>query len=414
MTASRNANGYAITSRNYFSELGELLKKNFDSASRSSICEARKKLHWGAFEYLLHQSRLEDQGSCYQWKGHNVRAIDGTKLTLPHSNEIIKEFPQRRDGRSGILSHYPFSILVTASDVFTGQPLAARMANMHGSERGEAISMIQNDFAPGDIVLLDRGLDGIRVWRALDEQKQFYISRLKEVGKSGHLHLQYVHEFIVSGKKDKIIKRKTKDPITSKWVIFRIRLIRGRKLKDGSVLVVGTNLYCPKKYPPQDILQLYAKRWNVETMYARVKTLFSIEEFHAKSPNGILQEVFSNLLVLSLTAKMAVQAASMHGTNITKVAPNFKNAAEVLRRNLFYRLGVAPLGPRNRLKKAKQIIAEIMSVLCKKQPGRSYPRYSRKPVNRWPYAKASKIEMHAHGRRSNESKWARVKHDKLP
>lgn len=413
MTASRNANGYAITSRNYFSELGVILKKNFDSASRSSLCEARKKLSWRAFEYLLRKSRLKDQNSCYKWKGHKVRAIDGTKLTLPNSPEIIKEFPQRKVGiLKNTFSHYPFSLLVTASDVFTGQPLAARMTNMHGSERAEAISIIKKEFEAGDITLLDRGLDGIKVWEAIEKEDQFYVSRLREVDKGGHSHLQYVHEFILSGKKDKIIERKTRDPESRKWHKFRIRLIRGRQLKDGSVLVVGTNLYCPKKYPPKEVLDLYAKRWSIETMYSRVKTLFSVENFHARTVNGIRQEVFANLLVLSLTAALAVNVAQVKGVNIRKVAPNFKNAAEVLRRNLFYQLGVIPLSSKGQIKKSRQIIAEITKVLCTKQPGRSYPRYSRKPINRWTYAKAHKIKFHTLGRRTNESKWARTKHEK--
>jgi hypothetical protein len=304
-----------------------------------------------------------------------VRAADGTKITLPNSKEILKEFPQRKAVRSpeGTFSHYPFVQLVTACNVLTGQPTAARLYNMYGSEREGVTSMVQNDFAPEDICLLDRGLDGVRVWSSFDRHHQFHITRLREVGKTGPTGLQYVHQFLRSRKSEMTLERQMKNSQTGEVLTTQLRLIRGRKLKDGSFLVVGTNLLDQKKYPADEILELYSRRWSIETMYHRVKTLFNIQAFHARQHNGLLQEIFSNLLILSMTSALAMHAAQTAGLDPKEGCPNLKNAAEV------------------------------MKVLCKKQPGRSYPRYSRQPVNRWPYAKASKIELFKQGRRCNEN-----------
>jgi hypothetical protein len=407
MVCSRNANGYAITSQNYFSQLEEHLHRELPSASRSSLCEARQKLHWRAFEYLLRQSNLrnEEIPENYKWKGHVVRAGDGSKITLPNSKEILKKFPQRKAAKSpeGTLSHYPFAQLVTACNVMTGQPTAARLYNMYGSEREGLMSMVKEEFRANDICLLDRGLDGMRVWNTFDKNKQFHVTRLREIKGKGASHLKYVHQFLRSNKKEITIKRQSKDPKTGEMMKTQLRLIRGRRLKDGSFLVVGTNLLDKKKYPACEVIELYARRWNIETMYKRVKTLMNLQSFHAKQPNGILQEVFAHLLVLSMTSAIAIQAARVAGLNPKEVSPNLKNATEVMKRNLFFYVTSVHENRKATHYWANKIYQEVLRILCKKQPGRSYPRYSRQPMNMWSYAKASKIALFKQGRRCNEN-----------
>ena len=390
-----------------------MLGKELSGAARSSLSEARQKLDWRAFEYLLKESRLErDELSRNEtWKGHVVYSIDGTKLTLPNSKEILAKFPQRKATRGplGSVSHYPFAVMVSSCNVLTAQPLSARIMNMHGSEREGAISLIQ-EFKKGDICLLDRGLDGLRVWKAIEDQGQFYVNRLRVVYGSGHKHLDYAGDFVRSGKKEAVIKRRLRDPQTQQWIQYKMRLIRGRKLKDGAVLVVGTNLFDKNKYPAHSLLDLYSRRWRIETMYARVKTLLQVQGFHARTVNGVYQEVFANLLILSMTAAISLRAAKLKGVDPNQITPNFKNATEVLKRNLFITTGSLPLTPNELKQRALWIINQVVRVLCKKQPGRSYPRYSRQPLNRWPYAKADKIKAHDQGRRANEAAWSRKMH----
>jgi hypothetical protein len=408
MVCSRNANGYAITSQNYFSQLETPLKRDLPSASRSSVCEARQKLDWKAFEYLLRESNLkkEEIPEAYKWKGHVVRAADGTKITLPHSKKIIQEFPQRKAVKSpeGTFAHYPFALLVTACNVMTGQPTAARLYSFRGSERDGVHSMVKDDFAAGDICLLDRGLDGVRVWRTFEENNQFHVTRLKQ-SKTG-----YVHEFMSSNKDEIITERCLKDPEKKESLSIKIRLIRGRKLKDGSFLVIGTNLLDKIKYPAADLLELYGRRWNVETMYHRVKTLLNVQSFHARQPNGVLQEIFANLLILSMTSGLSIHASQVAKLDTKETSPNLKNAIEVLKRNLSFYVISIPLSKEQRQKWCEKIIREVLKVLCKKQPGRSYPRYSRQPVNRWGYAKANKIQLFNQGRRYNEGEETRKKY----
>jgi hypothetical protein len=92
MVADQNRAGYESSSQDYFYILNGSAE---DAPKRSSICEARSKLSYKAFEYLFKSLNL-DQSSLVSnsqtWKEHVVRAVDGTKITLPATEKILKEY----------------------------------------------------------------------------------------------------------------------------------------------------------------------------------------------------------------------------------------------------------------------------------------------------------------------------------
>lgn len=410
MSANRNKDGYEISSQNYFAELSLHLREidPLAGASRSSLCEARQKISWKAFEFLLERVRIENKElpKHYKWLGHEVFAADGSKLSLPNAPDILKEFPQRKAGgknQKGVC-HYPFGMFVTVCNVFTGQPIAAELDNMHGSERGCALSLFRH-LNPGDIVLLDRGLDGKRIWIPLEKNGIHYVSRLKIRKGSGGFWGQLC-AFLAGKQSDKIVEFNIKDPEDRKSTIpLKMRILRGRKLKDGSILLLATNLLNKKIYTRKNILNLYLRRWAAETLYSRVKILLNLEKFHSKKRNGIRQEIFSNLFILALAARLSLHAQGDHSapSNENLKVPNLKNTIEVLRRYIFYWISPFRVGTLRLKQIGTTILFQISRILHRKQMGRSNPRYSRAPVNKWAMAKADKIKQHNLGRRPGAS-----------
>ena len=83
-------------------------------------------LSWQAFSYLL--EKLNESSPKPTWKGHRVFAVDGTRVNLPHSKDVLQSFPQQQ-------SHFPKGLLVTAMDVFTGIVHSANLDKGFSSER---------------------------------------------------------------------------------------------------------------------------------------------------------------------------------------------------------------------------------------------------------------------------------------
>ena len=148
MVSSRKQNGSEITSLNYFAEIG----MPGSSVCRSSLSEARSKVSWECFAYLLDE--LNRAKEPVTWKGHRVRACDGSYVTLPASEEILEHFPRRKSQQSR--THYPKGLLLVVTDILTGIPSAARIGSDEGSERAMLTSMLDG-FEAGDVLLLDRG-----------------------------------------------------------------------------------------------------------------------------------------------------------------------------------------------------------------------------------------------------------------
>lgn len=384
MAANGNEDGYDVSSQNYFSDLKRDTGINIVPPKKQSFGDARNKLSYEAFEFLLDKANQERRITGGTWKDMIVRAIDGTKVTVPRSDDILEHFkpPKSKAG----FGHYPQALMVTAINVFTGQPVIAEIANHRASER-DLLMEILNQFSPTDLSLLDRGFGGDWVFLSFEEKNQNYLVRMKG-GKTAAI---YVQKFLESGKKSQIVTLWVKNEEGEKKEI-KLRLVRGPFDSEGKRIVFATNLLDEKLYSHKSILKLYRRRWGVETMYARSKNLLKLEQFHSRNYNGVMQEIFANLIIISLTAYLIFQTIKTFGMDPEIEEPSFKNAARVVRRHFFTAISSKKLSKPKALDLAAQMIEEVFRILWKKQPGRSHPRVSKQPIKCWNLAKNKKIK----------------------
>jgi hypothetical protein len=366
LVCDRGQNGYEICSQSYFDPLNE------PGVKRPSLSSARAKVNYEAFVYLLSEANLESKNRRQdKWKGHYVRAIDGSWLTLPASDEMLKSYPRREKAKG--YAHYPNGILVTAQNVITGQPVAALMCDYHGSERTQ-LALITEHFKEGDIALFDRGLGGYTVWQFLVDRGQHFIGRVNVVGSNVNREVEIL---IRSPRSSSVVT------MQSPYGELKVRLIKAKKLdRNNDPIIFATSLLNVRKYPDKEILRLYEKRWDIETLYYRIKELLNLEKFHARTLNGVHQEIYANLFLLSMLARLVLEAARLKGLDLKKRAANFKNALEVFKRNLLWFIQ-AVVRKKLREKIYEKILAQIGAVICEKQAGRKNPRISMQPTSRW-------------------------------
>jgi len=397
MTLNRNGNGYDISAQNYFRELNQQVQEKVKPVRHQSVSEARGKLKWEGFEYLLGAANLESNGlpEKFKFKGHVTRAIDGTSFYVPRTDELLEYFSPRTTKSEEGKTHYPYGLCVTAVNVYTGQPVAASVDDYRTSER-DLLRRLMTGFRPGDLSLLDRGLGGKDVYFEYQRQGQYFIHRSKTTGERV---AGYIQEFLDSGRKQKVVRITAIDKESGRKLKMKLRLILGPIDSEGKPIVFVTNLTNKTRYKRIDIILLYRKRWGVETLYNRVKNLLCLEKFHAKSYNGIMQEIFANLLAISLTA-VAVSAVVQQDKLDPEVElPNFKNATEVVRRHLFTIIDQRITGQKPK-SVVKQIIKEVRAVMYKIRPNRSHARVSMQPIKSWNLKKSAKLKAFAERRKN--------------
>lgn len=392
MTASRNENGYAISSQNYFRSLGKETGQSIEPASKQAVSAGRRKLHWGAFESLLHEANLEPSGLpehlCFH--GHVTRAIDGSSFYTPRSPDLLEHFSPRRTRAEEGETHYPYGLLVTAVNVYTAQPVRACVGDYRESERAGLRRLIQG-FSPGDLSLLDRGLGGVEVYIDFHRLGQFFIHRTKT---SGERVARYVRDFLNSGCSEQVIQIVLLDDETGESISMRLRLVLGPKDSEGKPIVFVTNLLDKRRYSRRSILRQYQRRWAAETLYGRMKRLLYLEKFHAKTYNGVMQEIFANLLILSLTALAVTAVVDEDEVKIEEELPSFKNAIEAVRRHLFAVIDVK-IERLTSTQLMATLLEEVRTVMYPIRPGRSYPRVSMQPIQSWNLKKSAKLRVWA-------------------
>ena len=392
MAANRNGSGYDISSQNYFIELSSHLLEPIEPVRRQAVSLARSKLKWQAFEYLLSRANLESKSlpPKLKFKGHITRALDGTSFFTPRTNDLLMHFSPRNTTSEEGETHYPYGLCVTAINVFTGQPVGAVVDDYKTSER-ELLCRLIDQFEPGALALLDRGLGGAQVYLDFNRHSQFFIHRTKTTGK----HVAgYVQRFLSSGKnqtKTEVVV--VDDHAPGKKITLNLRLILGPKDSEGKPIVFVTNLLDRKQYPRNEILGLYRKRWSIETLYGRSKNLLCLEKFHAQTYNGVMQEIFANFLILSLTAITVTAVIAVNDLNPEVKLPSFKNAVESVRRHLFSIIDnkIEGLRPQEVM---EQMMAEVERIMYPLRPGRSHPRVSKQPIKPWNLKKSAKIKAY--------------------
>ena len=282
----------------------------------------------------------------------------------------MKDFP--RGSCEKTRAHYPKGLLEVATDVLTGVPLLARLASPLKTTERDLLFDIIGDLPKKIVVLLDRGHESCRVFDTITKAGSCYIARMRTRSWGLH-HSGFVQSFLATGLREQVVTMENQHGLRT-----AVRLLRYGNDAEHLPIVLATNLFDRTKYPRTSILKAYKHRWRVETLYYRVKTLLHLESFHARTLNGIKQEVWAQLFVLGVTAVL-VQKASRSAES-PRAAINFKSVVEIVRRNLRILMACSH---RLRTRLLKQLLAQIEKLRCRKQPGRKYERRSRRPQNSW-------------------------------
>lgn len=129
------------------------------------------------------------------------------------------------------------------------------------------------------------------------------------------------------------------------------------------------------------IRQLYNQRWDVETSFKDMVASLKVEQWHSKTLNGCLQELYARMWLMNYTRIQIFLKSKYKKNSITKkyAAPNFKLLLGWVERN-FYKIF-------HKVKGVFDPFEEIIkrSLECRKRHSRSYPRELKRPQSPYPY-----------------------------
>jgi hypothetical protein len=284
------------------------------SPSRSSVTKARGRLPlavWQAlFEWVSHQGqRLSEPWA--RWRDHRVVLVDGTCVSMPDTPALWAAFGTQ--GGAHGTARYPLARLVAFSLAHTMSVMSYAIGRYRQDENALAEPLL-NALQHGDLLLADRHFAGAHLYVRYQRAGLEFLTRIHQrlkLSRIQRLWLYGPHDFVGRLKVTACYRRQ--DPTLPAWI--PVRFLRTRWIVRGHVRTVWlvTSLLDAQRYPAAEIVDLYARRWRIETLLRDLKIGLSADVLRSQTPEGIHKEVAARLIALNVVRSVMLQAAAEKG-----------------------------------------------------------------------------------------------------
>jgi hypothetical protein len=284
-----------------------LFSNKKENITKSAFSQSRLKLKHTAFIELndLIIEEFYTDNDFKTWKGFRLLGIDGSRLALPNSKEILNYFGYLKNQSE---MHVPMAEMSTCYDLLNELILSSSIDKFEKGEQDLAIEHL-NKVSGNDLFIYDRGYAILWFMYYHINQNKNFIIRLKRKA------FKELRDFFESDEESKIITinelgEDSQTQLNQKNIdfkSFKIRLIKVW-LKNGEVEVLATSLLDENKYLTKDFKWLYSKRWGIETNFDHLKNHLQLENFTGLSVLSVKQDFFANAFIINMHSIIAGDA----------------------------------------------------------------------------------------------------------
>ena len=383
---SHNRQSYDTTLHELWSQCRrlEIALPQPEPVSAAAMCKARRKLDENFFQLLqrrvvAQQWPLQRQ---HRWQGHARYAVDGSQLRLPHE--------LRRQGyvsASSPKSHYPQGLVSCLYRLKERLPIDFELVS-HGDESALARQHLRR-LGADDVVVYDRGYYSYGLLHQHRRRGLHAIFRMRQ--NTGAV----IDRFLQSEPTDQVVTLTASRDIRRRWRAEDgdvpseqpLRLVRYRYA--DTTYTLGTTLLDRRRYPIRELSDAYHARWGAEELFKISKQHLRIEQFHARTERGVKQELYAHFVLITLLRQLTnysegqleqqLEAKPNHNIRV-----NFKHALALFSRHL-----EELLQQQTQLLRVAitNMVNSIGSCHYRERLGRSYPRLSKQPRNKWTHKK---------------------------
>ena len=280
-------------------------------ATASAFTQARAKLAHTAFIELNEAAVVEvfyaDQD--YQrWRGFRLLSVDGSKIRLPESASTNSEFGQiAYRGAGGTKQYRSMAMVSVLYDVLNEIALDSVIASGTSYEVDLALGH-RSKWQSGDLLLGDRQYPTYLFLSSLAQDGVDYVMRCS---RSSFKAAQAL--FAGTGVRSTVVdlaapvRKRAQMQARGLPLTIPVRFVRV-ELDTGEPEVLVTTLLDAAQYPDADFLDLYARRWGIETYYDRLKQRLDLGAFSGHSAESVRQDFYATIFLTGLESLLSEQA----------------------------------------------------------------------------------------------------------
>ena len=268
-----------------------------NAPKRSTISDANSKRSYKIFEAiyygLVDKFTLDLSDSrTGMISNKKIFAIDSTTFSLFQPIfECVGRKANNGKSKGGIKSHQKL-------DLEMGIPI--KIYNNHAREHDSVFIQNEDFLKENEIGVFDKAYNKYSAFAKWNTQKIFFVTRLKNNAKE-----ELVEEYDLDDAtpneilRDAKIRLKYKEDGKEKEV--ELRLVSYFDVEKSRCFYFLTNLFDLK---PQEIADLYKKRWAVELLFKKIKQNFPLQYFYGESQNAVQIQLWCTLIMLLLITVM--------------------------------------------------------------------------------------------------------------
>ena len=284
--------------------------------STQSLLDQRLKLNPEVFvelntEYLQGFYDEYRNTDVKTYKGYLLKAIDGSDFEIPNTSKARKEYGAVKSQAGETIPRTSVSMCYDLLNQYIIDVIPEKyrtseleMAKKHMDKDNQ----ITKDYK--SIYVMDRNYVSLEFIIYMKKNNINFVSRLQST--------YYQKEIKSMKKSDEIIElQHTRDRLSKRY--FRNENLRTYAKEQQStrtriikyILNTGEEKYLItniEDFSYDDIVEIYKKRWGIETLYYSLKSKLQIEKFTSSNKTLIEQDVYSGVLVYNMIQTMKNEA----------------------------------------------------------------------------------------------------------
>jgi hypothetical protein len=342
------------------------------SSNTGAYSEARKRVPVTLFEKVA--ERVFDETLKFPGKAGeaaNVYLMDGSGLVLPHTRQLVREFPPATNQHG--VSHWPVVRIVVAHNLASGAAVQPCWGPMFGEKAVSEQSLAQqvmHQLPPRSTVVADRNFGIFSVAFDAHDQKHSVIVRMTKARAQ-----RLMGGSLPKKNADCDVEWKpSRDDLRAHRTIpaaacLRGRLIARRIKRHGQVIVLF--LFTTLLLPADEIVKLYGLRWNIETDLRSLKQTVRLGHLRSQSKPMVTKELISGIIAYNLVRIVQMAAAQLAGVDTRELS--FSGVLTVVNTWLPSLMDARDPEQLSKLV-ARMLTAAAQAKLPKRRKRRSYPR----------------------------------------
>jgi hypothetical protein len=315
-------------------------------------------------------------------QGRPVKIADGSTLTAPNTRKNRSRYPPVQTPEP----NFPMLRVMALFSLLSGAMLSVVTGDLRTAELPLLYQMFQS-LAPNDILMGDRGYGNfvlLALLRHFKPSVDFIGRSARKADARRRLKRLGLGDWLVAWKKGCNPSLWLPEPV---WALLpkqiTVRIVRGSCYVKGfrvRRITLVTTLLDAQRYPAQEILQAYLRRWRLEMCLDDLKTSLQMEMLRARSPTMLQKEIYAHLIAHNLIRCTMAQAAAEHGVPLERIS--FKGTLDALRQ-----FTQAMSQARNKKKRSElwnKLLKTLANDLVPERPGRCEPRAVKRIKNKYP------------------------------